>query len=999
MAGGFTLQLLHMSDGEGSTLTPTTAPIMGALIDRFDNQFANTLVLAGGDNFIPGPFLTAGADPALNAAVGGTTALGRPDIAIYNAFGVRASTIGNHEFDLGSATLQGAYAAGGGFPGAQFPYLSANLDFSGDAALRGSVVAGGQNVDAIRGRIAPSAVVTINGERVGLVGATTQVLERISSPTGTEVRGFPLNGQPGDNQTERDDMALLASQLQPVIDALVAQGVTRIILQSHLQLLSNEIALAPLLRNVDVILAAGSHTRLGDSTDVPGAFPGHDANFAGPYPIATTGADGNPTLIVNTDSESTYLGRLVVTFDAAGRIVPASLNPAINGAYASNQATLQAAYGTDIGQAFAPGSIGARVQQITGAVDGVIRAKEGNVFGFTDVYLEGDRTAGRSEETNLGNLTADANAAAAANALPNQPFIVSLKNGGGIRASIGSVNDGGGNDPNAGAKGPPEAVPSANKPLGGISQLDTENALRFDNKLMVFDTTPQGLLNILNYGAGLPPGNGGFPQIGGVQFSYDPSLPAGQRVRNVALVDEDDRVIARVVENGRLVADAPATISIVTLNFTANGGDGYPTKQNGDNFRFLLDNGTLSAPVNESLDFTAPANVPANALGEQRAFTDFVRAEHGTPDRAFDDADTPASQDIRIENLRLRADAVFDSAPVVGTAGNDSFRISEGNDSFNGRGGTDALIFDFRLADARVIGTGAGDVVIGPDGFRHVATGIERFEFTDRTVTTGDGAPLVDDLFYLANNPDVAASGRDADAHYAEFGFREGRDPNAFFSTTGYLAANSDVRAAGLNPLTHYEGFGFREGRDPGAAFDTQGYLARNADVRAANVNPLTHYLEFGQSEGRTINAAVGRAGEIGSARGFDAEFYLLSNPDVARAAIAAGGDGLAFARSHFTNFGAREGRDANAIFDTDAYLAAYPDVARSTINPLVHYDQFGFREGRDPSTGFDTSAYLAANADVRAAGIDPMIHYLQFGLYEGRSAQADTTFGAGNVG
>ncbi|HEX8415969.1 MAG TPA: 5'-nucleotidase C-terminal domain-containing protein, partial [Methylobacterium sp.] len=565
MAGGFTLQLLHMSDGEGSTLTPTTAPIMGALIDRFDNQYANTLVLAGGDNFIPGPFLTAGADPSLNPVVGGATVLGRPDLAIYNAFGVRASTVGNHEFDLGSATFQAAYAT------ANFPYLSANLDFSGDTAIRGSVVSGGQDVDAIRGRIAPSAIVTVGGERIGLVGATTQVLERISSPTGTEVRGFPLNGQPGDNLTERDDMALLASQLQPVIDALVAQGVTRIVLQSHLQLLSNEIALAPLLRNVDIILAAGSHTRLGDATDVPGAFPGHDANFAGTYPIATAGADGNPTLIVNTDSESTYLGRLVVTFDAEGRIIPASLNPAINGAYASNQTTLQAAYGADIGQAFAPGSIGARVQQITGAVDNVIRTKEGNVYGFTDVYLEGDRTLGRSEETNLGNLTADANAAAAATALPNQPFIVSLKNGGGIRASIGSVNAGGGNDPNAGAKGPPAAVPGANKPEGAISQLDTENALRFDNRLMVFDTTPQGLLNILNYGAGLAPGNGGFPQIGGVQFSYDPSLPAGQRVRNVALVDEDDRVIARVVENGRIVADAPATISVVTLNFTANG--------------------------------------------------------------------------------------------------------------------------------------------------------------------------------------------------------------------------------------------------------------------------------------------------------------------------------------------------------------------------------------------------------------------------------------------
>ena len=78
---------------------------------------------------------------------------------------------------------------------------------------------------------------------------------------------------------------------------------------------------------------------------------------------------------------------------------------------------------------------------------------------------------------------------------------------------------------------------------------------------------------------------------------------------------------------------APALISVVTLNFTANGGDGYPIKANGENFRYLLADGTLSAPVDEALDFTAPANVPANALGEQQAFGDYMQAFHGTPER------------------------------------------------------------------------------------------------------------------------------------------------------------------------------------------------------------------------------------------------------------------------------------------------------------------------------------------------------------------------------
>src|SRR5690606_5181181 len=119
------------------------------------------------------------------------------------------------------------------------------------------------------------------------------------------------------------------------------------------------------LEGVDIILAAGSNTRLGDSDDVAFAFPGHAADFADTYPLVTQGADGKTTLIVNTDNEYTYLGRLVVEFDDNGDIVLGSLDESINGAYAATQETLEAAYGADIDQAFAEGSKGAEVQAVT----------------------------------------------------------------------------------------------------------------------------------------------------------------------------------------------------------------------------------------------------------------------------------------------------------------------------------------------------------------------------------------------------------------------------------------------------------------------------------------------------------------------------------------------------------------------------------------------------------------------------------------------------------
>lgn len=259
---------------------------------------------------------------------------------------------------------------------------------------------------------------------------------------------------------------------------------------------------------------------------------------------------------------------------------------------------------------------------------------------------------------------------------------------------------------------------------------------------------------------------------------------------------------------------------------------------------------------------------------------------------------------------------------------------------------------------------------------------------------TGAWTALVDGAFYRAQYADVAASGIDPATHYDRYGWREGRDPDAYFSTIGYRAANADVRAAGLDPLTHYDAYGWREGRDPSAAFDNELYLARNPDVAAAGTDPLTHYLQFGRAEGRPAYAATGRAADLATHPGFDAAYYLLNNADVARAAIAAGGDSFAFAYQHYRTNGWHEGRNPDAVFDVAGYLAAYGDVRAAGIDPLAHYESYGWREGRDPSAAFDTHAYLAQYADVAAARTDPMLHHLQYGAIEGRSTFGDGHFG-----
>jgi len=74
------------------------------------------------------------------------------------------------------------------------------------------------------------------------------------------------------------------------------------------------------------------------------------------------------------------------------------------------------------------------------------------------------------------------------------------------------------------------------------------------------------------------------------------------------------------------------------------------------------------------------------------------------------------------------------------------------------------------------------------------------------------------------------------------------------FDAEFYLSENEDVRKAGVDPLIHYLEYGWREGRNPNAVFWTAYYLSTNADVRAANINPFYHYLSVGRTQRRKPN-------------------------------------------------------------------------------------------------------------------------------------------------
>ncbi len=131
-----------------------------------------------------------------------------------------------------------------------------------------------------------------------------------------------------------------------------------------------------------------------------------------------------------------------------------------------------------------------------------------------------------------------------------------------------------------------------------------------------------------------------------------------------------------------------------------------------------------------------------------------------------------------------------------------------------------------------------------------------------------DPSASFSDSRYLEAYADVKAANIDPLMHYAQWGQNEGRMTFAvqtpvtgpateaqLFDAAYYLGHNADVRAAHIDPLLHYEQYGWMEGRDPSAGFSTTHYLAANPDVAAAHIDPLGHYAQWGQAEGRLAYA------------------------------------------------------------------------------------------------------------------------------------------------
>lgn len=188
-----------------------------------------------------------------------------------------------------------------------------------------------------------------------------------------------------------------------------------------------------------------------------------------------------------------------------------------------------------------------------------------------------------------------------------------------------------------------------------------------------------------------------------------------------------------------------------------------------------------------------------------------------------------------------------------------------------------------------------------------------------------------------------------------------------YFQAEYYLATNPDVAATGTDPLLHYITRGYAERRRPGPLFDILYYL-KQVPALKEDQDPLLHYLQEGWSAGLKANPL------------FDPAFYRRENPEVNFNHINP--------LSHLVEKGTGLGGKAtpSPYFDASYYRNKYPDVLAGSDHPLVHYLIVGAREARRPSLYFDPDWYLDRTPVLRERGIDPLSHYFNFGIQEKKS-------------
>ncbi|MER2120414.1 MAG: 5'-nucleotidase C-terminal domain-containing protein [Solibacillus sp.] len=318
---------------------------------------------------------------------------GQADLPFLNALKFDAITLGNHEFDLGSSP-EGHKALAEFIKAAQFPVLTANVDFTKDSLFTG-MFSDLVSSEPENGKIYAGMIKEVNGEKVGIFGLTTAETEDIASPGSVAFENY-------------------IDEAKKAVKAFEDKGVDKIIALTHIGFddnpaYDNDQILAKSVPGIDIIVGGHSHTELKEPFVV-------DTN--------TVGEKKDVTLIVQAKEYAGFLGTVNVEFDENGVIVKHDGQLVEIGKLADDAEGLK------------------MLAPFKEKVDAVSKAEIGVTLAQDLVSPRKSETSAvsvRNSETVLGNIITDG-MLAKAKQYTDKKVVMALQNGGGIRSAIPAGN-------------------------------------------------------------------------------------------------------------------------------------------------------------------------------------------------------------------------------------------------------------------------------------------------------------------------------------------------------------------------------------------------------------------------------------------------------------------------------------------------------------------------------------------------------------------------------
>ncbi|WP_127793773.1 ExeM/NucH family extracellular endonuclease [Agromyces sp. LHK192] len=529
LLGSIDLTFLNFNDFHGR-IDANTVKFAGTIeAERAAAEAAGgqAVLLSAGDSIGASLFASATADDV-------------PTLDVLDALDLKASAVGNHEFDKGFADLTDRV-----IPSVDFPILGANV------YLKGTTTPALQEY----------AIVDMGGVQVGVIGAVTQQTPSLVTPAGIATIDFgdPVEAvnrvaaQLSDGDPANGEADVIVAEYHEGADT-VSEGNPNANPPVPPSTLEEELA------ESDVFAAIVNDT----SPVVDVIFNGHTHQpYAWQAPV--TGAEVATRPIAQAVSYGDRIASVKLTYDRDAGEVTASTAKLVNRTTTAD-ATLVATYPrvaevkTIVDAALANAAIVGN--QPIGSITGdITTAYQNGTYGPNGYQAERTNTNRdqRGLESSLGGLVA--NALRDTLATDQYGAQIGIVNPGGMRSELFY----------------PTSTP-LNEGDGVVTYAEANGVLPFVNNLWTVTLTGDELLDVLeeqwqraSNGGPLPTGSRPYLQLGlsdNVTYTFDPAAAMDEHITSVMIDGEP--------------LDPAAEYRVATFSFLATGGDNFWSFRDGE---------------------------------------------------------------------------------------------------------------------------------------------------------------------------------------------------------------------------------------------------------------------------------------------------------------------------------------------------------------------------------------------------------------------------------